>query len=79
MPNVLSPRDLVSRPDNMDETVLPSLYLHFNQYLPYTCIEFSIILQIKHMWKGSKDLTRPILHVYSFSLKLSFELMHFII
>ena len=22
MPNVLSPRDLVSRPDNMDETVL---------------------------------------------------------
>ena len=25
MPNVLSPRDLVSRPDNMDETVLSSL------------------------------------------------------
>ena len=24
MPNVLSPRDLVSRPDNMDETVLSS-------------------------------------------------------
>ena len=24
VPNVLSPRDLVSRPDNMDETVLPS-------------------------------------------------------
>ena len=23
VPNVLSPRDLVSRPDNMDETVLP--------------------------------------------------------
>ena len=28
MPNVLSPRDLVSRPDNMDETVLSS-YSHF--------------------------------------------------
>ena len=26
MPNVLSPRDLVSRPDNMDETVLSSSY-----------------------------------------------------
>ena len=25
VPNVLSPRDLVSRPDNMDETVLSSL------------------------------------------------------
>ena len=25
MPNVLSPRDLVSRPDNMDEIVLSSL------------------------------------------------------
>ena len=24
VPNVLSPRDLVSRPDNMDETVLSS-------------------------------------------------------
>ena len=23
VPNVLSPRDLVSRPDNMDKTVLP--------------------------------------------------------
>ena len=26
MPNVLSPRDLVSRPDNMDETVLSSKF-----------------------------------------------------
>ena len=25
VPNVLSPRDLVSRPDNMDETVLSSM------------------------------------------------------
>ena len=25
LPNVLSPRDLVSRPDNMDETVLSSI------------------------------------------------------
>ena len=28
VPNVLSPRDLVSRPDNMDETVLSSSPLH---------------------------------------------------
>ena len=28
VPNVLRPRDLVSRPDNMDETVLSSLNLH---------------------------------------------------
>ena len=26
VPNVLSPRDLVSRPDNMDENVLSSSY-----------------------------------------------------
>ena len=25
VPNVLSPRDLVSRPDNMDETILSSM------------------------------------------------------
>ena len=28
VPNVLSPRDLVFRPDNMDETV-PHMYVHF--------------------------------------------------
>ena len=28
VPNVLSPRDLVSRPDNMDETVLSSSNIH---------------------------------------------------
>ena len=27
MPNVLSPRDLVSRPDNMDETALHTRHL----------------------------------------------------
>ena len=31
VPNVLSPRDLVSRPDNMDETV-PHLY-HTHDFL----------------------------------------------
>ena len=30
VPNVLSPRDLVFRPDNMDETVLSS----YQQYFP---------------------------------------------
>ena len=29
VPNVLSPRDLVSRPDNMDETV-PHTYMNLN-------------------------------------------------
>ena len=29
MPNVLSPRDLVSRPDNVDETVLSSIANHY--------------------------------------------------
>ena len=28
VPNVLSPRDLVSRPDNMDETVLHPVLLY---------------------------------------------------
>ena len=28
MPNVLSPRDLVSRPDNMDETVPHTIVLN---------------------------------------------------
>ena len=29
VPNVLSPRNLVSKPDNMDETVLHTYFLHF--------------------------------------------------
>ena len=29
VPNVLSPRDLVSRPDNMDETILSSSGVFF--------------------------------------------------
>ena len=29
VPNVLSPRDLVSRPDNMDETVTHTCYSKF--------------------------------------------------
>ena len=33
MPNVLSPRDLVSRPDNMDETVLSSSSPHLQRRL----------------------------------------------
>ena len=31
MPNVLSPRDLVFRPDNMDETVPHTSYMYKNQ------------------------------------------------
>ena len=48
MPNVLSPRDLVSRPDNMDKTVLYKIgmielftELAVEQY----CYESSIISQ----------------------------------
>ena len=33
MPNVLSPRDLVSKPDNMDETVLHTLFINYSFYL----------------------------------------------
>ena len=32
MPNVLSPRDLVFRPDNMDETVPHKNYFSLNSY-----------------------------------------------
>ena len=43
VPNVLSPRDLVSRPDNMDETVLSSSIrigkdLNFISHREKTCI-----------------------------------------
>ena len=42
VPNVLSPRDLVSRPDNMDETVLSSSYTKINIFLSslYTSSEY---------------------------------------
>ena len=36
VPNVLSPRDLVFRPDNMDETVphtLTQFYIHYDECL----------------------------------------------
>ena len=42
MPNVLSPRDLVSRPDNMDETVLSlsrKQFLHSFHALGLPCID----------------------------------------
>ena len=32
VPNVLSPRGFVTRPDNMDETVLPSLTLYTEKF-----------------------------------------------
>ena len=36
VPNVLSPRDLVSRPDNMDETVLSSSCM-YKKLCYHTC------------------------------------------
>ena len=38
MPNVLSPRDLVSRPDKMDETVLSSIELQALNSNPITLV-----------------------------------------
>ena len=38
VPNVLSPRDLVFRPDNMDETV------------PHTVFQFVVFIFIKEVW-----------------------------
>ena len=59
MPNVLSPRDLVSRPDNMDETVSHTLFAYAktkmqmrsncaaDQRLCFRYIDSTIILQSK--------------------------------
>ena len=44
VPNVLSPRDLVSRPDNMDETVL-----HMYRY-EYVCDEEFYCLPSQLFW-----------------------------
>ena len=52
MPNVLSPRDLVFRPDNMDETVLHTftyrrmseLYFNIYNYLHFSCTVISQVV-----------------------------------
>ena len=44
VPNVLSPRDLVFRPDNMDETV-PHTYLnsyHWQGFIIQNCVHYSL-------------------------------------
>ena len=38
VPNVLSPRDLVSRPDNMDKTVPHTLILQYVLFVLGLCI-----------------------------------------
>ena len=45
MPNVLSPRDLVSRSDNMDKTVLSS-YGQFCSYILLIFLLFSLISNV---------------------------------
>ena len=40
MPNVLSPRDIDSRPDNMDETIISYFLTYF------TCISMETIIDI---------------------------------
>ena len=49
MPNVLSPRDLVSRPDNMDKTVLllPISSLCFSSRLCLNILGINIHVNIK--------------------------------
>ena len=50
MPNVLSPRDLVSRPDNMDETVPHTLFricLHEASLGPYLSRECTIMTKVR--------------------------------
>ena len=37
VPNVVSPRDLVSRPDNMDETVLHTRIIFLIKTVGFTC------------------------------------------
>ena len=44
VPNVLSPRDLVSRPDNMDKTVLPPSNAGGNLHLIFRFVIFKITL-----------------------------------
>ena len=46
MPNVLSPRDLVSRPDNMDETV-PHIIIYCQMH--FFCADFDLKLGEVHL------------------------------
>ena len=52
MPNVLSPRDLVSRPDNMDETVPHSATVLDSPWVP-KCP------QLEHFWQTTVHLPEP--------------------
>ena len=51
VPNVLSPRDLVFRPDNMDETV-PHTHYHFCSFQKYQC--FKLAFQTSYVTDLSK-------------------------
>ena len=58
VPNVLSPRDLVSRPDNMDETVLSSCSGNKDaDQLRGFC--FRICKNLVFSWRGSINILRP--------------------
>ena len=57
VPNVLSPRDIVSRPDNMDETVLhthnlTSLFIYF-VWLHLKLMEMIIIIMTSSLSGGT--------------------------
>ena len=71
MPNVLSPRDLVSRPDNMDETVLSSETKPRNIEKALSVLNLNRLYQIySHMWSLQTGWT------VSFYLSCRFNNLH---
>ena len=53
MPNVLSPRDLVSRPDNMDETVVSSSMV----FVLLQCSSFFMCLKNTEVHRANLQIT----------------------
>ena len=58
VPNVLSPRDLVSRPDNMDETVPHTRWPVFGSYFLNQLLVFFFFILIKFV-KQTNTTTSP--------------------
>ena len=75
MPNVLSPTDLVSRHDNMDETVLHTHEIKFSGHMHYFFLLYPIICLYSSMQSFMKKLL--ILGVdfdqYTYSFDFSFD------
>ena len=58
MPNVLSPRDLVSRPDNMDKTVLLDSYYYY-----YCENTYCVSINMGNKLKGIKNITNLMMEI----------------